>query len=258
MPPVQEPEPGKYFYCIIRNPEPCEFTTRGIGEQGAIVHTINYKDLAAVVSDSPMIEYDNSRRNMMAHSAVLDEVMRDYTILPVRFGIVAPSAKSVSEQMLQRRYNELDKLLRNMEGKIELGLKAFWYEDVVYREIVDSNQAISQLRNALVGRPAEETYYERIKLGEMVEAAMNKMRESDVERILSALKPLAVDTRINSVITERMVLNAAFLIEKAREPEFDQAVQQLDTEMGKRLIFKYVGSAPPYNFVNIMIRWDKK
>lgn len=254
---IQEPDPGQYFYCIIRCPEAHEFNTRGIGEQGALVHTINYKDLAAVVSDSPLTEYDNSRRNMMAHSAVLDEVMHDYNILPVRFGMVAPNAKSVNEQMLQRRYTELDQLLHKMEGKIELGLKAFWYEDVVYREIVDTHPAISQLRNALVGRPAEETYYERIKLGELVEAAMNKMREDDVERILSILKPLACDTRINNVITERMVLNAAFLVEREHEPEFDQAIQQLDAKMGKRLIFKYVGSAPPYNFVNIVIRWDK-
>jgi hypothetical protein len=254
---VQETEPGQYFYCIIRCPEPREFNTRGIGEQGAVVHTINYNDLAAVVSDSPVIEYDNSRRNMMAHTAVLDEVMREYNILPVRFGIVAPNVKSIQEQMLQRRYAEFDRGLKRMDGKVELGLKAFWYEDVVYREIVDTNPAISQLRNALVGHSAEETYYERIKLGELVEAAMKKMRQEDVERILSALKPLACESRVNDVITERMVLNAAFLVERAREPEFDKAIQQLDAELGKRLIFKYVGSAPPYNFVNIMIRWDK-
>jgi hypothetical protein len=255
--PAQETSPGKYFYCIIRCPEPREFKTRGIGEQGAIVHTINYKDLAAVVSDSPVVEYDNSRRNMMAHSAVLDEVMRDHNILPVRFGVVAPDATSISAQMLQRRYAELDKLLRKMDGKVELGVKAFWYEDVVYREIVESHPAISQLRNALVGKTSEETYYERIKLGGLVEAAMNQLREDDVERITGALKPMACETRINAVFTERMVLNAAFLVERAREPEFDLAIQQLDAELGKRLIFKYVGSAPPYNFVNILIHWDK-
>jgi hypothetical protein len=257
MPPVQEVSPGKYLYCIIRCPEPHKFNTRGIGEQGAIVNTINYKDLAVVVSDSPVVEYDNSRRNMMAHSAVLDEVMHEYTILPVRFGIVAPDAQAIMEQMLQRRYAEFDKLLLKMEGKVELGLKAFWYEDVVYREIVDTNPGISQLRSSLVGRAAEETYYERIKLGELVEAAMNKLRVDDADRITNVLKPLAYETRINDVITERMVLNAAFLVSREREPEFDQAIQQLDAELGKRLIFKYVGSAPPYNFVNIVVRWDK-
>jgi hypothetical protein len=74
---------------------------------------------------------------------------------------------------------------------------------------------------------------------------------------MSALTPLACETRINPTITERMVLNAALLVERAREPEVDRAVQQLDAELGKRLIFKYVGSAPPYNFVNLVIRWDR-
>jgi hypothetical protein len=54
-----------------------------------------------------------------------------------------------------------------------------------------------------------------------------------------------------------MVLNAAFLVNRDREAEFDQAVQQLDAEMGHRMIFKYVGLAPPYNFVNILLRWEE-
>lgn len=254
---TQEPEPGKYFYCIIRCPEPREFSTRGIGEQGATVHTIVHNELAAVVSDSPMVEYDNSRRNMLAHTAVLEEVMAEHSILPVRFGMVAPSPKAVKDQMLARRYNELDGMLRKMEGKVELGLKAFWYEDSIYKEIVAGSPAIQQLRDALVGHSADETYYERIKLGELVEAAMKARREEDVARIMGALTPLACETRLNPTITERMVLNAALLVERAREPEVDRAVQALDAELGKRLIFKYVGSAPPYNFVNLVIRWDR-
>lgn len=254
---TQESEPGKYFYCIIRCPEPREFVTRGIGEQGDLVHTIVYNDLAAVVSDSPVVEYDNSRRNMLAHTAVLEEVMREHTILPVRFGMVAPSVAAVRDQMLRRRYNELDQLLRKMDGKVELGLKAFWYEDSIYKEIVAGSPTIQQLRDSLVGRSAEESYYQRIKLGELVEAAMKARREEDAARIMGALTPLAVETRLNTTITERMVLNAALLVERSREPEVDLAVQELDAELGRRLIFKYVGSAPPYNFVNLIIRWDK-
>lgn len=252
----EEPQPGKYLYCIYRCPEPQTFTTRGIGEQGASVHTVVYNDLAAVVSDSPVIEYDNSRRNMLAHTAVLEEVMAGNTILPVRFGMVAPGEAPLREQLLKRRYGELNKLLGRMEGKVELGLKAFWYEEVIYREIVAASPAIQQLRSALAGRPAEETYYERIKLGELVEAAMKAKRDEDAAAISAALEPLAVEFRANSLITERMVLNAALLVEREREAEVDRAVQQLDAEMGQRMIFKYVGSAPPYNFVNLTINWN--
>jgi hypothetical protein len=255
---MPEPEApmGKYMYCIIRCPEPRQFTTLGIGERGDIVHTVHFMDLAAVVSDSPIIEYESSRRNMMAHTLVLEEVMREFTILPVRFGIVAPNTEGIQEQVLKRRYGELNGLLNEMEVRVEMGLKAFWYEEIIFREIVEENPTIRRLRDSLMGRSPEETYYERIRLGEMIENAMWKKRDEDAETILAILHPLAYKTQVNKVITDRMVFNAAFLVDEARQGEFDAAVEELDEEMGKRLIFKYVGPVPPYNFVNIVVKWD--
>jgi hypothetical protein len=256
---MPEPETplGKYMYCIIRSPEPCQFTTLGIGERGDIVHTVHFMDLAAVVSDSPVIEYESSRRNMMAHTLVLEEVMQDFTILPVRFGTVAPSPEAIQEKVLKRRYGELNGLLNEMEGRVELGLKAFWYEEIIFREIVEENPAIRRLRDGLMGRPAEETYYERIRLGEMIENAMWKKRDEDAEKILAPLRPLVYKTQANKVIMDRMVLNAAFLVDEAYQAEFDETVERLDKEMQKRLIFKYVGPVPPYNFVNIVVHWEE-
>jgi len=254
------PEPktptGKYMYCIIRSPEPRQFATRGIGERGDIVHTVPFMNLAAVVSDSPTVEYESSRRNMMAHTLVLEEVMRDFTLLPVRFGTVAPSAEAIQEKVLKRRFGEFNGLLTEMEGRVELGLKAFWYEGVIFHEIVEDDPPIRRLRDSLMGRTPEETYYERIRLGEVVEAAIWKKRDEDAEKILSPLRPLGYQSQVNKVVTDRMVLNAAFLVERSRQGEFDAAVKRLDEEMGKRLIFKYVGPVPPYNFVSIVVTWE--
>jgi len=133
MPEPETPE-GKYVYCIIRSLEPRQFTTLGIGERGDIVHTVHFVSLAAVVSDSPIVEYESSRRNMMAHTRVLEEVMQEFTILPVRFGTVAPSAEAV-QRVLKRRSSEFHDLLVEMEGRVELGLKAFWYENVISRRL---------------------------------------------------------------------------------------------------------------------------
>jgi hypothetical protein len=255
--PETETRMGKYMYCIVRSAEPRQFSSLGIGERGDIVHTVHFENLAAVVSASPVVEYENSRRNMMAHTVVLEEVMKGFTILPVRFSTVAPSTRAIEEQVLKRRLGELNGLLNELDGQIEMGLKAIWYEGIVFEEIVHEHATIRRLRDELIGRPAEETYYERIGLGEMIESAMWKKREQDAERILERLRPLADRTQVNKVITERMVLNAAFLLERQREAEFDQAVEQLDAEMGKRLMFKYVGPVPPYNFVSIVIQWDE-
>jgi len=256
---MPEPETpvGKYMYCIIRSPEPREFKTRGIGERSDIVHTIHFRDLAAVVSDSPVVEYESSRRNMMAHTLVLEEVMREFTILPVRFDTVAPSgAEAIQEKVLKRRFGEFHGLLQGMEGRVELGLKAFWYEDIIFREIVEENPPIRHLRDSLMDRRPEETYYERIRLGEMIENAMWKKRDEDGERILARLRPLVYQTRGNKLVTDRMALNAAFLVDEARQGEFDEVVKGIDEEMGKRFIFKYVGPVPPYNFVNIVVTWE--
>lgn len=256
--PEKETAEGKYLYCIICNSEsecPKQFATLGIGERGDIVDTIHFQELGTVVSDSPVVDYVRSRRNMMAHTKVLEEVMETFTILPVRFGTVAPQAEDVSEKVLRARYDELCNLLAEMEGRVELGLKAFWYENVIFEEIVSENPPIHRLRNSLMDRPAEETHFERIRLGEMIEEAMEKKRAEDAERLLAPLRPLAHKARTNDTFTDRMVLNAAFLVEEEQEEMFDRAVEQLDDAMGDRLMFKYVGPVPPYNFVSIVVHW---
>jgi len=255
--PKVETHNGKYMYCIICSPQPCQFSTLGIGERGDIVHTVNFMQLAAVVSDSPIVDYEESRRNMMAHTRVLEEVMQQFTLLPVRFGTTAPKAEIIIDQVLKRRYGELISHLEDVEGRVELGLKAFWYEEIVLREIVEENLPIRHLRDSLMGRSAEETYYDRIRLGEWINTAMERKRDEDAEKILERLRPLVYKSRANKVITDKMVLNAAFLVERSREAEFDQAVRQLDADMSKRLMFKYVGPVPPYNFVNIIVHWDE-
>lgn len=250
-----ETNSAQYLYCIIRCPEPRTFDALGMGETGSPVHTVNFEDLAVVTSDSPQSHYDNTRRNMMAHMRVLDEVMVDFTVLPIRFDCVAPSTEIVREQLLKARHRELGALLDGMEGRIEMGLKAFWYEDVVFREIVEENPTIHRMRDGLAGRSLEETYYDRIRLGELVEAELKARREADAEDVLARLRPVAERTQVNATIADHMVVNAAFLIERARGAEFDAAVRALDADMGGRLLVKCVGPVAPYNFVNVTMQW---
>ena len=253
-----EPAEGKYLYAIIASAEPQHFKARGIGERGDVVHTIKYRRLAVVVSDSPNIEYENSRRNMMAHTLVLEEVMERFSVLPVRFGTIAPDAEMVKTGLLVPRYQELSELLEQMRDRVELGLKAFWHEGTAFDEVVRENDAIRRMRDALNGRSLEETYYERIRLGEEVGKALVQKRMRDEETILDRIRPLVHKTRTNKIISDRMVLNAAFLVDRQNGPQVDDAVRKLDEELNDRLMLKYVGPVPPYNFVNITVNWAGK
>jgi hypothetical protein len=252
-----EPTEGQYLYAIVACEEPHEFKTRGIGERGDLVRTINHGRIAAVVSDSAVAEYDNSRRNMMAHMLVLEEAMEHFTLLPVRFGTVATDADEVEHHLLKPRYEELTVLLEQMRDRVELGLKAFWHEGAALEEVGRDSAPIRRMRDSLNGRSLAASYYDRIRLGEAVEKALAQKRARDEETILSRIRPFVHKTRANKIVSDRMVLNAAFLVDREHGPEVDEAVRKLDAELNDRLMFKYVGPVPPYNFVNIIVNWAR-
>jgi hypothetical protein len=242
-----------YVYCLIRSDQPREFISRGIGGLGSRVYTVGYRDLAAVVSDSPMAAYEPTRPNLLAHQSVLQEVMATFSVLPIQFGTVAPDAEAVRERLLEGRYAELQGLLRDVDGKVELILKASWHEGVIFGEILAGEPAIGRLRDALPGSSPEEAQIKRVQLGRMVETALWARRDADAQHVLAALRPIASRVQTNKISTDMMVLNAALLVERAREAELDRAVDELNREMGRWVAFQYFGPLPPYDFANVIV-----
>lgn len=251
---------GKYLYCIIRCPEERSFKEAApIGDVQGIVHTIPYNSLSAVVSESAVTDYDSTRANMLAHERVQEMVMREFTILPVRFGTVAQSESAIENirRLMHRRHQEFDQLLSDMEGKVELGLKVLWWDEkAILEEVLAQNESLRKLRDSLKGMPPQASHYDRIHLGEMVKEALDRKRASEAATILAPLRQLARNTVENKIIVDRMIVNAAFLVDRHLEAEFDQAVRKLDENLGHRVAFKYIGAVPPYNFVNITVNWQ--
>ena len=51
-------------------------------------------------------------------------------------------------------------------------------------------------------------------------------------------------------------VNAAFLVDRQKEAALNAVIQALDADMGKRILFRYIGPVPPYNFVNVVMVWN--
>ncbi|MFZ4591389.1 MAG: GvpL/GvpF family gas vesicle protein, partial [Ignavibacteria bacterium] len=64
---------GKYIYGIIRSDTPMDYGMTGIGDRQDRVYTVNYKDIGAIVSRSPVVQYQARRAELMAHEKVLEE-----------------------------------------------------------------------------------------------------------------------------------------------------------------------------------------
>jgi hypothetical protein len=251
----ETPKEGKYIYGIIRHTGPVEFGPIGIGKRADTVYGINYNDISAIVSSSPIIQYEARRVNMTTHEKVLEDVMQKFTVLPVRFSTISEhDDDSGIKRILENDYAKFSDLLYKMEGKKELGLKVLAHEAQMYENIVEKYESIRIMRGKLMNLPADKTHYQRMKIGEMVAEALKKETEAYKNIIHSVLDPLAEDVKINDNYGEMMILNAAFLIKNSKEPEFDQAVNDLDGKYGAFMTFKYVGTLPPYNFVNLVIK----
>ncbi|MDP2663684.1 MAG: GvpL/GvpF family gas vesicle protein [Dehalococcoidia bacterium] len=253
-------QPAKYVYCIVRCQGQRTFDVAAIGATTNPVQTINHDGLAVVASDSPDIRYDNSRSNMVAHEKVLEAVMQGLTLLPVRFGTVASAASPTEsiKNLLRIRGPEFSELLADIDGKVELGLKAFWRDEkAIFGEILVENPEIARLRHRLAGKRPEAVRLEAIELGRMVKEALEAKKGEEAARLLAPLTPLADRARENNTVTDRMILNASFLVDVPSEAEFDRAVEDLDSRYGARMGFKYVGPTPPYNFVDIVVNWEE-
>jgi len=247
---------GKYIYCIIETETATAvaktFGSQGIGGRGDELYTVCFNDIAAVVSNSPILRYKVSRENTLAHEKAIEEVMKEYTVLPVRFATITEDEDKV-KKILEKEYGKFKDLLNKMKDKKELGLKAILHEDVIYKDILEKYKEIRILKEKVATLPSEKTYFKRAEIGEMVEAALQKEKEIYKKDILNTLSALAAEVKINNSYYELMIINAAFLVEKDKETEFDQKVNELGAEYSSNIKFKYIGKVPPFNFVNLVI-----
>jgi hypothetical protein len=105
---------GKYVYCIIHTEDSLRFGPIGIGSEPADVHTVNFKEIAAVVSDTPLEVYDPTRENVLAHERVNEVVMRDYTVIPMSFSTVFKTSEDIVE-LLRTAYDAVHDVLVKMQ-----------------------------------------------------------------------------------------------------------------------------------------------
>ncbi len=243
---------GKYIYCVIDSNRPQSFGPLGIGGRGDQLHTICFNDISAVVSDAPVKRYRVSRENSLAHEKAIERVMTEHTALPVRFATVAEDQEKVT-RILTREYDKFKEMLDDVRGKVELGLKAILQENAVYVDILEKYENIRLLKEKLAKCAPEESHYQRVRIGKMVEEALRAEKDVVKADILNAVEPLAAEVKINDTYGELMIVNAAFFVERKREAEFDRQVQMLDNKYAGKVIFRYVGSLPPFNFVSIRI-----
>jgi hypothetical protein len=144
---------------------------------------------------------------------------------------------------------------------VELGVKGIWKNmNIIFKEIVEENKEIKRAKERIQKDTGKKNIHAQMKVGKMVEQALKKKKEKETERFVNILRKTSVDQRLNKTIGDEMFMNAAFLVDKGREREFDNIMDDLSEEYENRIRFMYAGPLPVFNFVNITIYpedWEK-
>jgi gas vesicle protein GvpL/GvpF len=253
-PPASSDKRGKYVYCIIHADEPLRFGPIGFGSPAGEVYTVHYEDIAAVVADAPMEVLDATRENVLAHERVNEAVMKFQTVIPMSFGTVFKTRDDIVE-LLRGAHGAFQDVLAKMENKVEFGLKALWDREEMIRQIEHEDEDIRRLKTEIAAQKGS-TYFARVQYGRLVDGALQSRSEQYVSEIFEALRDVSVASRANKPIGDKMILNAAFLVDRARESGFDARVKALGAKYDM-LTFRYTGPWPPYNFVNIRLKLER-
>ena len=207
---TEDSNEGKYVYCIIKSERPLGFGPLGIGVDPADVHTVHYRDIAAVVSNTPMVVQDPTRDNVLAHQRVNETVMQQHTVIPMSFGTVFKTDDDIME-LLRSAYDAFTDVLNKMQDKFEFGLKVLWDRDQIIREIEEEDEDIRRLKGEISSQKGS-TYFARMQYGRLIDAALQARSERYVAEIFEALRDVSVASRSNKPIGDRMIMNAAFLV----------------------------------------------
>lgn len=236
-----------YVYGLVAADTQLPDALHGLGPTGR-VSTITHGGLTAIVGDVPQDRPLGQREDLIAHESVLDTVAATTTVLPMRFPSVV-EADGVVEELLAPNEEFFSKVLDELAGRVQFALKGRYEQDVVLREIVEADPQIRQLQERVRAVPEDASYYDRVRLGELIVGALEQRREQDAERCYERLQPFVVRVAPHEPGAPEQLIDAAFLVDREQLQRFDDAVEELGRDLAGRARLRLIGPLAPYDFV---------
>lgn len=247
-------------YGVINSNEKKKFTPEEKASSGA-VYTIPYQDIACVVSNHQESSFDCRTREIIAkelinHQTIVEKVMKEFTIIPIKFGTTLENADEV-RRILEKSYSEFTEKLEEIDNKIELDVVAVWDDlDSVIKKIGEENKEIRKFKEEIAKKSPDDTFQEKIRIGSMIKDILDKQRDALQREMLEFLynKVKIDESKKHVLMADQMVLNCAFLLDRDRENEFDQALGELNEKYKERINFRCVGPLPLYSFFTFEVK----
>ena len=246
-----------YIYGIIEASEEKLFDLCGFAAYEE-VYTIPYQDISAVVSDSEFVDYtsfpkDQVARYLLKHQQVIEKVIDSYTLIPMRLGTYAFNIEEVKE-ILCKGYMKFKDIFRKIDNKIEIDVVATWNDlNSVIKEIGEK-QEIKELKEKMMSKTEGISVEDQIKVGSLIKNILNAKREKISSEVKSVLEGVSIDLKMHDLMDDRMIFNAAFLIDKDKKSRFEKELDRLNESYDGELDFRCISPLPPYSFYTTEVK----
>lgn len=238
---------ASYVYAIVPADTAVPDDLQGIGGQPASL--VAWQEVAAVIGDVDPEHAVGRRGDILAHGRVLDALAGRGPVIPVRFGSVFAAESEVVEHLLVPNVLHFLNVLAGLEGTAQFTVRARYDEALVLAEVVAENPDVAALREQTRGQPEDATYYPRLRLGELVSQALEAKRDEDGQRVLEALVPHSVASKVLKGAGVDHLIEVAFLVADDHRAVFEQAAEDVAASVAPRAKVRLVGPVAPYDFV---------
>ncbi len=242
---------GCYLYAVIDQGENKTFGPWGL--DGGLVYALGDGRLAAVVSDLPNTRIRPERRRLAAHHDVLKRLQKDYTVLPMVFGLIADGAEAIRKILGLNRTAFVPQLHR-VQGKVEMGLHVNWDVPNIFEFFVVNQPELRQLRDQLFLGGREPSQNDKIELGRTFDRLLAEERAAHTARVTTVLGQSCFEIKENKMRNEREVMNLACLIGKHAQKDFENAVFKAAGFFDNHYSFDFNGPWLPHNFVEVNLQ----
>ena len=232
-----------YVYAIADRPQ--EPLPGQLGQHGEALAKIVWRDVAAVVSAFDGLQLSNSGDELWRHEEVVEALMSDRAVVPVRFGTLVSSPQRVSD-VLCRAYGALVQDIEQVRGQVEIGMR---FLSATENGAADDRPLAACNGLALSGTGPGHAYL-RSRL--VRERELRDRQRARLERVRGAYEQLAghaTASRLDDKPDDRRGASAAFLVPRDRLGCFREIVGGV-ANAHPELALLCTGPWPAYSFVN--------
>jgi hypothetical protein len=229
------------------------------GLEGAPLLTVPCREIAAVVSAVTAARVEATPANFWLHEEVVEGLMADSPVLPLRWGTVVPDERRLSA-VLETHYDSFVAALERVRGRVELGLRVLWDGDALQPPPAEPGSQGNARPGASPGTvppqpargepaatPGRRYLMARVEADRLARAERQRALGM-ADEIHRPLDRLAAESVREVLPTSRMLLAAAYLVDRDRVADVRAEADALAAAFpALRLLL--TGPWPPYHFV---------